>query len=380
MARLHTLRFPFGILTNDGNHSVAEKRMQLRRCAFVFQQNEITSCANGLVELAAARRRRGKRFFIAGDLGKPNVAAQAGLRYTRSLAELSRCDGVIIGETHYNWEPDVIRGGNGMKRFACGMLFALLLVSPVSAGLIAYEGFDYAAGAGLSGLNGGTGWKDAWFGAKGKAGAAIADLGQTFPKLAVSGLKSVLDGSDIRIFRYLDTSRPEVAGLVEDGPAGKTFGKDGTTIWISFLIACSSFPTTVSHGGIHLMDGVEVGPDYKKTQRIQLGRQNMVKTWYLGRVDRGGPAKGTWAGTVVADATVRLLVYRFDFKVGPEEGWLWVDPEPGKVPDPAKADIHAEKISDFRFNAVNLGSGGGAAYIFDELRLGTTFADVAPAK
>ena len=105
MARLRALRFPFGILTNDGNHSVAEKRMHLQRCGFDIQEQEITSCADGLVDLAAARRLHGKRFFIAGDLGNPNFAAQAGLRYTRSLAELPRCDGVIIGESHYNWEP-----------------------------------------------------------------------------------------------------------------------------------------------------------------------------------------------------------------------------------------------------------------------------------
>ena len=127
------------------------------------------------------------------------------------------------------------------------------------------------------------------------------------------------------------------------------------------------------------MDGVEPGPNYKKTQRIQLGRQNTAKTWRLGRVDRGGPAKGDWPGTVAADATRRLLVYRFDFKAGPEEAWMWVDPEPGLTPDPARADLHAASIADFRFNAVNIGSGGGAVYDLDELRVGTTFADVAPA-
>lgn len=52
---------------------------------------------------------KGKRFFVVGDLGKPNYAARAGMRVTRSLAVLPDCVGVIVGESHYDWEP-VING------------------------------------------------------------------------------------------------------------------------------------------------------------------------------------------------------------------------------------------------------------------------------
>jgi hypothetical protein len=97
----------------------------------------------------------------------------------------------------------------------------------------------------------------------------------------------------------------------------------------------------------------------------------------LVRVDQGGPAAGRWDGTVTSDATVRLLVYRFDFRAGSEEAWMWVDPPPGKEPSPAAADLHAAAVADFRFNAVNIGSGGGAKFDFDELRIGTSFGAVA---
>ena len=96
-------------------------------------------------------------------------------------------------------------------------------------------------------------------------------------------------------------------------------------------------------------------------------------------MDQGGPAAGTWYGHVASDKTVRLLVYRFDFKAGVEEAWMWVDPVPGKEPAAAQADIHADKVADFRFNAVNVGSGGGATFTFDELRIGTTSGEVIPA-
>ena len=105
VAHLRRSRIPVAILTNDGNHSVAEKRRHLRHCGFDFRECEITSCSDGLVELARERGLRGGLFFVIGDLGKPNYATRAGLRYTRSLVRLPQCCGVIAGESHYDWEP-----------------------------------------------------------------------------------------------------------------------------------------------------------------------------------------------------------------------------------------------------------------------------------
>lgn len=226
---------------------------------------------------------------------------------------------------------------------------------------------------------GGSGWKGAWFGAPEAHGVTIGSPGIIFPNVAVRGGMCRQDGRDTRIFRHLDTARPEVAALVEDGASGKAFGKDGTTIWIAFLIANTSYPKQAA-GGIHLMDGVTLDANYKKTQRIQLGRQNLGEHWLLVRVDQGGPAAGKWDGTVTSDSTTRLLVYRFDFKPVPEEAWMWVDPAPGAEPDAAKADLHAPQIADFRFNAVNVGSGNGATFNFDEIRIGATFDAVVPMR
>ncbi len=267
--------------------------------------------------------------------------------------------------------------------WAATLLFEITIAQAKNARaadvLIAYEPFDYANSSDLKDQNAGTGWKGAWFAGENVRGIKADQKGMVFPKLKVTGGKSLQDGRDTRIFRHLETARREVAGIVEEGESGKTFGKDGTTVWISFLIANTTFPKQ-AHGGMHLMDGVTLGANYKKTQRVQLGRQNLGEHWLLVRVDQGGPAAGRWDGSVTSDKTVRLLVYRFDFKPGPEEGWMWVDPIPGKEPDVAKADLHAPKIADFRFNAVNVGSGGGATFDFDELRIGTSYSIVAPAQ
>ena len=50
------------------------------------------------------------------------------------------------------------------------------------------------------------------------------------------------------------------------------------------------------------------------------------------------------------------------------------NPLPPRLPQ----SILPPQIADFRFNAVNVGSGGGATFDFDELRIGATFSVVAP--
>lgn len=54
--------------------------------------------------------------------------------------------------------------------------------------------------------------------------------------------------------------------------------------------------------------------------------------------------------------------------------------QPGDEPLAAAADLHATQVADFRFNAVNIGSGGNVKSDFDELRIGTTFDAVAPRR
>lgn len=109
LAQLRRQEYPFSLLTNDGNNSIAEKRRFLRHCGLRIRESEITSCADGLAELTVRLGLRGKRFFVVGALGKPNYALRAGLRVTRSLAALPDCDGVIVGESRFDWEP-VING------------------------------------------------------------------------------------------------------------------------------------------------------------------------------------------------------------------------------------------------------------------------------
>lgn len=98
---------PLALLTNDGNHSVAEKRTHLLACGLDFREEEITSCSHGLEEAASARDLLGKRVFVLGALGRPDFAESAGMLVTRELSEIETCAGVVVGESRYDWEPTI---------------------------------------------------------------------------------------------------------------------------------------------------------------------------------------------------------------------------------------------------------------------------------
>lgn len=95
------------LLTNDGNHSIAEKNLFLRRAGFEFGDGEITSCAHGLVETAAALNLTGKAVFVAGDLGKPSYAAAAGMKCVTEIESLSACAAILMGEDSYDWQTTI---------------------------------------------------------------------------------------------------------------------------------------------------------------------------------------------------------------------------------------------------------------------------------
>jgi len=270
-----------------------------------------------------------------------------------------------------------------MKRCIIFVLFAVLSnAGSLHALLIAEETFNYPVGA-LSGNNGGVGFSGGWFlSPLVSSDNHVATPGLSHASIPGSGGRMVENAGDVRSFRRIDTARVEVQSLLDAGQYGKTFGKDNTTVWVAFLISCASYPT-VAYGGMHLCDGLgdltlDQFGDKLAHQRVSLGRQNTDIHWYLGRVTNGGPGAGTYLSSTVADATLRLLVYRFDFKPGPEEAWMWIDPPAGAAPDTALAAIHATGVTDFRFNTLSCGTGGSARFDFDEVRFGTAYQDVVP--
>jgi HAD superfamily hydrolase (TIGR01450 family) len=96
---------PFVLLTNDGNHATQEKAQRLQQAGLAVSAGQIISCGHAIALWVRRQDMAGQLFFAMGDTGRPCYAEAAGLRVTRDVQQLSACSGVVIGETHYDWEP-----------------------------------------------------------------------------------------------------------------------------------------------------------------------------------------------------------------------------------------------------------------------------------
>lgn len=95
----------FVLLTNDGNHSPSEKADRLARAGLTIAPPQIVSCGHAIKTMVRSMGLTGRLFYAMGDTGSPCYAEDAGLSITRDLRQLQNCEGVVIGEEHYDWEP-----------------------------------------------------------------------------------------------------------------------------------------------------------------------------------------------------------------------------------------------------------------------------------
>ncbi len=105
--RLRAENVPCFLLTNDGNNSLEEKSVKLRRGGLHCEADEIISCASVLETLAEENGWRGKKFFLAGVLGDPCFGAKAGLEIITDPERIGECCGVIQSEGYYNWHDSL---------------------------------------------------------------------------------------------------------------------------------------------------------------------------------------------------------------------------------------------------------------------------------
>lgn len=135
------------------------------------------------------------------------------------------------------------------------------------------------------------------------------------------------------------------------------------TYWISFL-ARSSSPGT-NWAGVSLFEG--------GSERLFIGQRNGTSNW---GIERSGSGNATFA---VGTGSVAFVVAKIVLKTGADDVYLWVNPSLSSAP----ADASAAQLlatSTFTFDRIRIqhGLGGGQTFEVDELRLGQSFADVAP--
>ncbi|MGA2618583.1 MAG: hypothetical protein ABSF26_13300 [Thermoguttaceae bacterium] len=226
--------------------------------------------------------------------------------------------------------------------------------APVSArtftgtAMIAYEPFDYpytpgaSADGNLSGKSGGEGWTDAWSPLTQDPHGTIRSGSLAAP--AVRGLAEIgnsVTNHDTSMVRH--TKAP--------------FGKPGTTLWVSFVIANGEHP----NGGIgfgKLQIGVGWG-----------GKWGVIVPGNCISSGEAAPKPGA----------TNLVVARI--KYGTTNSLtLWIDPTPGTEPAEASAAVNGSYIGDLGIsNVVEIPPAGYLNVTgYDEIRMGASYLDVAP--
>jgi hypothetical protein len=247
-------------------------------------------------------------------------------------------------------------------RTLAGLLLLVASGSPAVAQVIAYDGFNYAAGANLNGLNGGSGWGNAWsepsFGT-GDPNDLVPETIQTgsltFGSLVTSGNRVVTGGKfsyDIRLL-------------------GAPLGTTGTTRYASFLIRRDVAGT----------DPVNNGPDYgglvfadENPNSLFVGKPGGGTVGNYALENNGGTSQVASSRPEVLGTTA-LLVVRFDFAAGNDTFRLYVNPAPGGT-EPAVADATKSNLDLGSFVGVSMSTGAANTWSIDEIRIGSTFADV----
>jgi fructan beta-fructosidase len=250
-------------------------------------------------------------------------------------------------------------------------VLACLVSKAVAAGaLLAYEGFDYAAGSPIAGANGGVGWGNAWADVSGNLGESViagslpAGGGAPFGFDARSSGHAVMVNNSSRCGRGLDCSPSGVfaqAGLLN---AGGNIGADGKTVYVSFLQQPDSagcFYEFEFHrdnlGDAGRIAGI--GNDVANSTQVYLR----------------APA-GTHTQLGAGNTGVNFYVVRIDFNSGNDDVLVYRNPRSNVEADNEPV-LTMTAVADMAFDGLSMGAYlNGVTMKTDEIRVGETWDNV----
>ena len=227
--------------------------------------------------------------------------------------------------------------------------FIAFLAGPVSrsqAALIAYEGFDITEGEnalnGASGLTS-SGWSGNW-------GAINNDV---IAGLSYGGLQTIGGAAlvDVNSAHYRSLSSPPTSG----------------SVWISVLGRIQD--PTVGYAGLSFFDA--------GAERLFIGRAGASTNWGVQVYGGGSTAVANFSSTNLCFVVVRV---DFNASGANEQFFIWFNPALGSQPAdgaalrPGSDTDHPNGYTRVRLNQATSVDNA----IFDEIRVGTTWADVAP--
>jgi hypothetical protein len=249
------------------------------------------------------------------------------------------------------------------KNILLGAALAASLASTASAALIAYEGFNYteANGTTLTGLNGGTGWDEAYPTVTGSGGNITLANGLSFTGHLASIGKSA--------------ERSTSATMSADGRNWDTALATGT-IWYSFLLN----PTATGRGTLGVVQG---SGSNQNGFGIRFEPNTTATTL---QINANTPAQAPGTNILFANGfgQTYLVVGKLTIDTAANtrnDVWVWQNGQ--TVPtNLTNASVGMSFSSGATSTAIPAFYGRAfgspnAAVFFDEVRIGTTFADVS---
>ncbi len=246
------------------------------------------------------------------------------------------------------------------------VLLAIFLPNCLRAALIAYDGADYAPTNSTSGLNGGFGWDGGWSGGNSVVAGSLRING-----VATNGNRFVTDGNNDGSARVFGTNG--FGDLLQNG----RFGKDGTTLWMSYLFRAVS-TSSDNQAGLLLYNGEFSGANQVLYVGVPLGGSTLG----LYAATNAAPPLGASSVSSIVATNQQTLFVVLKMMFGTPNGdrvFMYVNPPLGSEPT---NDIYISAVLNnltFQFDRLIFASGATTTTVsFDEFRLGETFADVAP--
>jgi hypothetical protein len=288
------------------------------------------------------------------------------------------------------------------------VLAALLVCSTnaARAALLAYEGFNYPAGTGLTNASDASagdsfGWAWRWAGANVPLATNISgSLGYTDPQgnsLATDG-GSVIIGNLAGSTINAQPSRSLAIGTL----GGSTYsGLPAGTYWVSFTMQWVGYPSSMStsnlywrKGDIVFRSGALTNANSTGTELVAVGRPSAnqfpftpIDTWTLWSGGDSGAA-GSGVATTNPLTSASLILMRLDVDgngATPDTAYLWVNwtnltiEPPIATANATNSLVNLTGLNNLRLDANNQSASGTNTVIrFDEFRFGTAFADVTP--
>jgi hypothetical protein len=249
---------------------------------------------------------------------------------------------------------------NSLPLASVSLLFALtfaLALSRADAALIVYEPFDYPDGVPLVGRTNGVGFDEPW--RPGGFNASIFDYARmkpgalAYPGLATKGTNHL----------QIDAVSDGIAGIHGIARLLSTnLATPGAKFYLSFLHRPEG---EAEYSSVVLGTG--------EGAELSVGKSGSVRQYHVSQ--RGGVGR-VFSGVEPVVGKTAFIVVKMEFKDGPDHFTLYMNPVPGKR-EPATGAVKDDLDLEFA-ESLTLYSRG--AWSVDELRVGTTWQDVTPAR